>query len=266
MNVVVGLLFETNKLMTRKLHKRFRPTPLHHAPNILLTSSEWRREEENCHLTVRFLSRSWKGICIFLIGREHQSSSHPNHLSAHLDKKRPGELTPIMGDFVEPLDDLSNIGNLVNDAGIDDVMFNRTILQYATSGSVFFTLEDLGELGPLLQQGELSQSDVAEYLREPRPSSEQPCPTGFICNIDEMANCTRVRIVSVLFGFGDVHAGSFCPYGEDRLLNCPVGFYCENAETITSCPSKFFCPHKTLVPEINCYQCDEGETRLQRDL
>eukprot|EP00977_Amphora_coffeiformis_P015413 scaffold4510_cov183-Amphora_coffeaeformis.AAC.98 len=169
-----------------------------------------------------------------------------------------------MDDVVDQLDDLSN----VDIDEIDDLLVNQTIGQFdASSESVFFTPEDLGNLGPIfLQEGELSQSDVADFLRESRPSPSEPCPTGFICSADEMANCTKLRIVAVLFGFGDVHAGSYCPLGVDGLLNCPVGFYCETPETLTPCPSGKFCPHKTLIPEIDCHQCDEGEIRVQRDL
>jgi len=51
--------------------------------------------------------------------------------------------------------------------------------------------------------------------------SNGTCPLGFICNETTMVNCTILRGVSLLYGFGDLHAGSYCPEEEDAYTNCP---------------------------------------------
>ena len=59
-----------------------------------------------------------------------------------------------------------------------------------------------------------------------------PCPAGFTCShmgnkslgafsCDEMA-----RIALDEFGLGNILAGTYCPEGEEGMMNCPVGGYC----------------------------------------
>ena len=130
----------------------------------------------------------------------------------------------------------------------------------------FFGPEDLDDLLPLIQDGTLTSEDVQNFLLEDRNDTASGCPLGYICGEEKMANCTLVRISSVVLGFGDIHAGAYCPEGEERLLNCPVGHFCETPETLQICPKGKFCPHKTFMPEIDCHRCEAGEERLKRDL
>jgi len=115
---------------------------------------------------------------------------------------------------------------------------------------------------------EYNTSVVSEWLVEPRNSTDEPCPLGFVCDDENMANCTKIRIVSLAYGFGDVHAGFYCPEGEDGLLVCPVGHYCPLAdvEEPIVCDDGYFCPHKTTEPAIKCRGCDAGETELVREI
>lgn len=54
-----------------------------------------------------------------------------------------------------------------------------------------------------------------------------PCPLGFICDATRKVNCTLVRLQAMMvFQFGDIHAGLYCPEGKDDYQNCPVGHYC----------------------------------------
>lgn len=108
---------------------------------------------------------------------------------------------------------------------------------------------------------------VRDSLIEVLPN-ETVCPNGYICNVakPEMANCTKIRQLSILVGVGDIHAGLYCPEGLYGYLNCPVGSYCEQPDRIELCPGGKFCPHKTAVPAIRCERCDEGSTMLKRQL
>jgi len=102
------------------------------------------------------------------------------------------------------------------------------------------------------------------YLVEDRTDLDF-CDLGFICFEGEQANCTRLQILTVVWGLGDIHAGLYCPYNESNYLNCPAGSYCINSTTIQPCPKGMFCPHKTAVPEIECGTCNEGATTLYRE-
>lgn len=120
-------------------------------------------------------------------------------------------------------------------------------------------LDQLGTDIPDLESTEVPSSEasfdpliVTDWLVEPRVNASLPCPLGFVCDETRQANCTNIRVVSLAYGFGDVHAGGFCPEGEDSLRLCPAGHFCPTAERLELCPSGFFCPHKTSIPEIVC--------------
>lgn len=156
-----------------------------------------------------------------------------------------------------------------NNTDIDMSILNTTQLEDLEIAD-FFTREDLGDdLAERIELGTLTRQNMQEWLREPRNNSTVGCPLGYICSTsgaNDMANCTRIRIAAVIYGFGDIHAGSFCPADEVYLRNCPIGYYCPNPSTMIPCPEGYFCPHKTSKPEIPCPRCGEGEESMQRDL
>ena len=108
------------------------------------------------------------------------------------------------------------------------------------------------------------RANISDNLLEPRTDLAN-CPAGFICEEEMQSNCTRIRIATAgVFGFGDVHAGMWCPDNETQYRNCPVGHYCPSPDELILCPQGMFCPHKTLQPEITCPPCKAGSDTLQR--
>lgn len=60
------------------------------------------------------------------------------------------------------------------------------------------------------------------------------CPAGFICNGTHQASCEDIRRAAIeKLGFGDIHAGAYCPKGSPYYLICDVGFYCPNSVSST---------------------------------
>lgn len=59
-------------------------------------------------------------------------------------------------------------------------------------------------------------------------------------------SCTDIRQTTIDAGLGDIHAGSYCPENEFRLLHCPQGYYCNSTDMSTKslCPAGMFCPLK----------------------
>ena len=56
---------------------------------------------------------------------------------------------------------------------------------------------------------------------------------AFSC--DELA-----RIALEQYGFGDVLAGTYCPEGENGVLNCDIGGYCPDSVSVVEYePAKF---------------------------
>lgn len=86
------------------------------------------------------------------------------------------------------------------------------------------------------------------------------CPAGFMCEKNKMMSCDAARKIPIDAGYGDVHAGSYCPEGSSGLVYCPTGKYCNltNMTAARPCPSGFFCPLKTEAPKMRCYWCAEG--------
>ena len=50
----------------------------------------------------------------------------------------------------------------------------------------------------------LNFSEITDWLVE--PLTDERCALGFVCNETHQANCTNIRMVSLAYGFGDVHA------------------------------------------------------------
>ena len=114
--------------------------------------------------------------------------------------------------------------------------------------------EDPAEIRPLL----VEQYDATT------PSGDRrfACELGYICNDHERVRCSDLQLLHQMQGFGNIHAGLWCPYGVDQYMNCPVGFYCPDPVTKTQCPEGMFCPHKTAVPAIQCRYCKAGAVAL----
>lgn len=150
------------------------------------------------------------------------------------------------------------------------------VVDYSASG--FFTVDDLGDLAPLIEAGRVTEVDIQNFLLEEDDNFSNDnnhnnaedatavCPTGFICDgRGRTANCTKIRMVPVIMGFGDILAGTYCPEESYQLQNCQVGRYCPDPFTQIPCPEGYFCPHKTAVPEISCHRCEVGDVQIQRD-
>ena len=160
---------------------------------------------------------------------------------------------------------MSNLGGseVVTITSDDDTILNLPVIDYELSG--FFTEDDLGELLPLIKNGTVTPKAIQDFLLEEWGDSGCVSP-GYLCdNLSQAkANCTKVRMVPVLFGFGDIFAGTICEGG--IMKNCPIGKYCPTpTENATICPEGFFCPHKTAEPVIECNACEEGEEGIKRD-
>lgn len=64
----------------------------------------------------------------------------------------------------------------------------------------------------------LNFSEITDWLVE--PLTDERCALGFVCNETHQANCTNIRMVSLAYGFGDVHAGFWCRRGARDLRLC----------------------------------------------
>jgi len=100
-------------------------------------------------------------------------------------------------------------------------------------------------------------------------SSASTCPAGYICDPairDSQFSCAELQQKPVQWGYGNLHAGLYCPENVDEYQNCPAGYYCETPSEKVACPSGYFCPHKTAQysDSIRCRACDSGATQLSR--
>ena len=59
-------------------------------------------------------------------------------------------------------------------------------------------------------------------------------------------SCKEARQIPIDAGFGDIHAGTFCPFMSFGLMICPIGFYCNSTDMTQAfpCPAGKFCPYK----------------------
>jgi len=92
-----------------------------------------------------------------------------------------------------------------------------------------------------------------------------PCPVGTICKGNVQLNCTDLRILAKdEFKLGDIHAGTYCEEGTDKMSECPAGYYCPSPEEQIICPKGYYCPQKSYRFDlIRCRMCDEGEEEIQ---
>lgn len=163
-----------------------------------------------------------------------------------------------------------------NNGDDSSTLLNLPIIDYEASG--FFTVADLGELATLIDAGQVRQEDIQTFVLQDGGGGGNnsdldtsldggTCPAGLICDGQgRAANCTKVRMVPVIMGFGDILAGTYCPENDWQLQNCPVGSYCETAPTDPQpCPKGFYCPHKTAIPEIECDMCGAAQEQIKRD-
>lgn len=91
----------------------------------------------------------------------------------------------------------------------------------AGESSTYFTLppelDGNGTFAPTAGEWPPDPERVTEWLVEERLNATAPCPLGFVCEENRMANCTKIRAASVAYGFGDVHGGGYCPEGESGV-------------------------------------------------
>jgi len=59
-------------------------------------------------------------------------------------------------------------------------------------------------------------------------------------------SCKEARQIPIDAGFGDIHAGTYCPPLSFGLVICPQGFYCNSTDMTEAlpCPAGMFCPYK----------------------
>jgi hypothetical protein len=94
-----------------------------------------------------------------------------------------------------------------------------TIVSLAPNEGFFENFQQQQSLPPF------NSEEFSAGIIEPRLGGEA-CGLGFMCDEDRMVNCTVIREISILFGFGDVHAGLSCPDNVSTYQNCEAGFYC----------------------------------------
>ena len=92
--------------------------------------------------------------------------------------------------------------------------------------------------------GTLSQQWI-----EPLPEGSASCPLGFICKATTMTNCSVIRGLPIAYGFGDIHAGIWCPETtppqHSELLFCPFGYYCPQPDQKFPCGHNYHCIKKS---------------------
>lgn len=100
------------------------------------------------------------------------------------------------------------------------------------------------------------------HVCDPLP---KPCSIGEMCFKNTKLNCNIIQSESKELGFGNIFDGMYCEEGTSVMTNCPTGHYCPNAKTKILCPSQYFCPMKTKVPQIQCKMCVAGSMQRFRD-
>lgn len=93
----------------------------------------------------------------------------------------------------------------------------------------------------------------------------EDCPLGVICSVDgtdRNKSCNEIREQAKKEGFGDIHAGLYCPQGRTGYENCPAGSYCLTPSVLQPCPQGYFCPYKTSEYKIKCPLCEEGAENM----
>jgi len=101
-----------------------------------------------------------------------------------------------------------------------------------------------------------------------KEESIKKCEAGSMCHGGHKMSCQDARKVPIDAGYGDLHAGSYCPAGSSGMVFCEQGNYC-NATNMTQslpCPEGFFCPLKTSDPTIICKGCNKGATSLMSNV
>mmetsp|Transcript_5854 Transcript_5854/g.12411 ORF Transcript_5854/g.12411 Transcript_5854/m.12411 type:complete len:718 (-) Transcript_5854:1542-3695(-) len=102
------------------------------------------------------------------------------------------------------------------------------------------------------------------HICKPDPETNEmkikKCEAGYICKDNHKMSCKDVRQIPIDQGYGDIHAGSFCPEGSSDLLFCKQGHYCPADDMSVSkpCEAGYFCPLKTSKPSLRCKGCKEG--------
>mmetsp|Transcript_27613 Transcript_27613/g.55261 ORF Transcript_27613/g.55261 Transcript_27613/m.55261 type:complete len:1005 (-) Transcript_27613:1103-4117(-) len=96
-----------------------------------------------------------------------------------------------------------------------------------------------------------------------RDGAVRECEAGYMCQHNRKMSCAAAHRAALDAGYGDVHAGSYCPPGSSGLRFCPQGSYCPaDMSTVRPCPAGFFCPLKTKTPTLRCWGCPVGAREI----
>jgi len=96
-----------------------------------------------------------------------------------------------------------------------------------------------------------------------RDGAVRECEAGYMCQHNRKMSCAVAHRAALDAGYGDVHAGSYCPPGSSGLRFCPQGSYCPaDMSTVLPCPAGYFCPLKTRTPTLRCRGCPPGATEI----
>ena len=74
-----------------------------------------------------------------------------------------------------------------------------------------------------------------------------PCPAGSYC-----------PVVGLSAG-SPCQQGNYCPFGSSAQKECPAGFYCENAATLSPCPQNTYSASTRQTSQSQCSPCPPGE-------
>ncbi len=76
-----------------------------------------------------------------------------------------------------------------------------------------------------------------------------PCPAGSYC-----------PVVGLSAGSGyPCQQGYYCPFGSSAQKDCPAGFYCENAATLSPCPQNTYSASTKQTSQSQCSPCPPGQ-------
>jgi len=131
--------------------------------------------------------------------------------------------------------------------------------QYCGMATIAFgRSKDEADLWNKCPDGHLCKNGVMSSSGE----AVKKCAAGYMCQNNLKMSCAEARAVPVNAGYGDIHAGSFCPEGSTGLKFCPQGSYCPSPDMTVElvCPEGNFCPMKTEFPTIACAGCPPGAT------
>ena len=108
----------------------------------------------------------------------------------------------------------------------------------------------------LVNQG-FDFTNIPEYLNDLNCTH---CPLGWTCDTKPcVASCVDLqKKCREEFLLGDILYGAYCPQDSGFLENCPLGYYCPDAEMLNTCPKGYFGLHKVSTEQILFYLRERG--------